>query len=249
MNRNKKIIKTSIIGIIVNTILVIFKSVVGLATNSIAIILDAINNLSDVLSSTITIIGTKLSNKKPDKHHPYGHGRIEYLSATINDMIGIRADSELTKSLRKTIMEFKEVLGVYDVNIHNYGPNKIIASVHIQLDDNMNVRDVHRLSRRIELKVYEKYGILLTTGVYASNETGKFKDIKTYLVNLLNNYENLIQMHGFYVDEEEKLISFDLIFNFDELDAEKKVEEIKNKMKEKYPEYNFYIIIDTDISD
>lgn len=81
--RNKVIIKTSIIGILANLFLVAFKAVVGLLSNSIAVILDAVNNLSDALSSVITIVGTKLANKLPDKKHPMGHGRIEYLSAMI----------------------------------------------------------------------------------------------------------------------------------------------------------------------
>lgn len=83
MDREKKIIRTSVLGIIVNIILVVFKATVGLVVNSIAIILDAVNNLSDAMSSIITIIGTKLSGKRPDKKHPYGYGRIEYFSSVI----------------------------------------------------------------------------------------------------------------------------------------------------------------------
>ena len=83
MDREKKIIKTSILGIVVNIILVIFKAAVGFIVNSIAIILDAVNNLTDALSSIITIIGTKLAGKAPDKEHPYGHGRIEYFTSVI----------------------------------------------------------------------------------------------------------------------------------------------------------------------
>ena len=63
MTRQDKIIKTSIIGIIVNLILVAFKATVGILVNSIAITLDAVNNLTDALSSIITIIGTKLAGK------------------------------------------------------------------------------------------------------------------------------------------------------------------------------------------
>lgn len=81
INREKTIIKTSIIGIITNVILAAFKAAVGLLANSIAIVLDAVNNLSDVLSSVVTIIGAKLAGKKPDKKHPLGHGRIEYISS------------------------------------------------------------------------------------------------------------------------------------------------------------------------
>ena len=91
MDRNKKIIKVSIQGIIVNIILVLFKAVIGFLVNSIAIILDAVNNLSDALSSIITIIGIKLAGKKPDKEHPFGHGRIEYLASIIIGVIVLLA--------------------------------------------------------------------------------------------------------------------------------------------------------------
>ena len=83
MDRSKVIVKTSIIGIIVNLILVAFKATFGLMVNSIAITLDAVNNLTDALSSIITIIGAKLVGKVPDKKHPYGYGRIEYFSSVL----------------------------------------------------------------------------------------------------------------------------------------------------------------------
>ena len=83
MDREKTIIKTSIKGIIVNLVLVVFKATIGFLANSIVVILDAVNNLSDSLSSIITIIGTKLARKAPDKEHPYGHGRIEYFASVI----------------------------------------------------------------------------------------------------------------------------------------------------------------------
>ena len=87
MEREKQIIKTSIIGIIANIALASFKAVVGLLSRSVAITLDAVNNLSDALSSIITIIGTKIANKKPDKKHPLGHGRVEYLSTLVISII------------------------------------------------------------------------------------------------------------------------------------------------------------------
>lgn len=89
--REKTIIKTSVIGIAANVFLAGFKAVVGLMTNSIAIVLDAVNNISDAGSSLITIIGTKLAGKAPDKKHPFGYGRIEYLSAMIISVIVLYA--------------------------------------------------------------------------------------------------------------------------------------------------------------
>ena len=82
-SRDAVIVRTSIIGIIANLLLAGFKAGVGLLSNSIAIVLDAVNNLSDALSSIITIIGTKLAGKTPDRNHPYGHGRIEYITTII----------------------------------------------------------------------------------------------------------------------------------------------------------------------
>ncbi len=83
MNREKEIVTTSIVGIIGNIILVGFKAFVGYLAMSVSIIMDAVNNLTDALSSLITIIGTKLSGKRPDKKHPFGYGRIEYLTSTL----------------------------------------------------------------------------------------------------------------------------------------------------------------------
>ena len=71
-NREKTIIKTSIFGIIANIILVAFKAFVGFIAGSISIVMDALNNLTDAISSVVTIIGTKLANKRPNKKHPYG---------------------------------------------------------------------------------------------------------------------------------------------------------------------------------
>ena len=89
--REKIIIKTSLIGIIANVFLAAFKAVVGLMSISIAIVLDAVNNISDAGSSLITIVGTKLAGKEPDKKHPFGYGRIEYLSAMIISVIVLYA--------------------------------------------------------------------------------------------------------------------------------------------------------------
>ena len=103
MKREKEIIKTSFIGIIGNILLVGFKAMVGFIAGSVSIIMDALNNLTDALSSLITIIGTKLSSKKPNKKHPYGYGRIEYITSTMIAFLilfaGVMAIYESIKSI------------------------------------------------------------------------------------------------------------------------------------------------------
>lgn len=103
-NRERAIVKTSIIGIITNILLVGFKAFVGLVSNSIAVILDAVNNLSDALSSVVTIIGAKLGAKQPDKKHPLGYGRFEYLSSMIVAALVLYAGiTSLVESIKKII--------------------------------------------------------------------------------------------------------------------------------------------------
>ncbi len=103
-DREKTIVKTSVVGIIANVLLVGFKAFVGLVSGSIAVILDAVNNLSDALSSVVTIVGAKLGAKQPDKKHPLGYGRIEYLSSMIVAALVLYAGiTSLVESIKKIV--------------------------------------------------------------------------------------------------------------------------------------------------
>lgn len=366
MDRSKTIIRTSVVGILVNLVLVAFKMVVGIISGSIAVVLDAVNNLGDALSSIITIIGTKLAGKRPDKKHPYGYGRIEYLTSviiavivliagitslresveklihptqatytvislviiavavvakflvgryvkgvgkrinaqslvasgsdaffdailsfatlvaaavsmlwgvslegilgviisiviikagvemlleTLNSIIGVRADSELTGALKQTICGYDRVYGAYDLTLHNYGPTEIIGSVHIEVDDAMTAREIHRLTRQISTDVYAQYGIVLTVGIYASNtDQTDLSEIRTYVEQLLAERPEVLQMHGFYGEPEKKTVSFDLVVDFS-ADADAVKRELQEMLTERYPDYTFIILLDTDYSD
>ncbi len=102
--RSRIIVRTGITGIVANVMLAAFKATVGLLSNSIAVVLDAVNNLTDALSSLITIIGAKLAGKQPDRDHPYGHGRAEYISGMVVAAIVIYAGvTSLVESVKKII--------------------------------------------------------------------------------------------------------------------------------------------------
>ena len=363
MTRQEKIIKTSIIGIVVNLILVAFKAFVGIVTNSIAITLDAVNNLTDALSSIITIIGAKLANRPPDKNHPYGYGRIEYFSSviiavivlwagitafmeswpkiftpdvtnystvslviiavaivvklalgkyvksvgedinsqalvasgsdalfdsilslstlvaalisiffhislegilgviisiviikasidmireTLDSMIGARVDSELSRKIKDSICELPEVYGAYDLSLHNYGPEEMQGSVHVEVDDSLTALEIHNLTRQISIKIYNEFSIILTVGIYARNN--KFDDIRNDLYEIASKYEEIIEIHGFIVYETQNLITFDMIVDFD-ADREKVKSRILKEIKQKHPQYTYQVIDDYDVSD
>lgn len=367
ISRDNIIIRTSIIGIITNFLLVAFKMFVGLLSNSIAIILDAVNNLSDAMSSIITIVGTKLANKKPDKKHPMGYGRIEYLTAmivaglvlyagitsliesikkiihpeapdystttivilavavvakillgrfvksqgekvnssalvasgsdatfdailsssvlvsalififskisleayvgaaislfiiksgigmlieTLNEILGQRADRELTQKIKKIVAGHKDVSGAYDLFVYNYGPNKHYASVHIEIPDTMTAEELDILTREIEQDVYHKTGVIMTgIGIYSYNtKDEKISALRRKVQKIAFENEFAIQIHGFYADLENKNIRFDVVLSF-EIEAREGVKKITDDLKKEFPDYEFFITPDVDMSD
>ena len=173
---------------------------------------------------------------------------IKLLGETLDEIIGRRADTNLIEQLQKKILSYDKVLGVYDMTLHNYGPNKNIATAHIQVDDEMKAKEIHRLTRKIMIDVYTELGIIVTLGIYASNDDDEYKKLKKYINDLIAENESIIQMHGFYVDEDAKAVSFDVIFNFEEENVNQIVNDMKLKLKEKFPKYDYSVIVDTDYS-
>lgn len=100
---------------------------------------------------------------------------IEMLKESIDSILGLRADSELSKKIKEKISNTEEVQGVYDLNLHNYGPSKIVGSLHIQVRNNMTAEEIHILTREIEYMVFNEFGIILTIGIYAANNEGEFR--------------------------------------------------------------------------
>ena len=366
-DRSKKIVQTSVVGILANLGLVVIKAIVGLFAMSIAIIMDAINNLSDALSSVITIVGTKLAQKRPDEKHPYGHGRVEYLTSlvisiiiiiagsaaivesilaiiegnlpsfeiwsviliafavlakialsfffryrgkklnsealkgsgidalfdaflslatliaiivalvwqvniegyigvviglfmiksgigvlrsSLSNIIGERTSKETSEAIKKLVCSNPEVKGAYDLIVNNYGPDRGIGSIHIEVDDNLTAKEIHPLTRKIATQVYMEFGIIMTIGIYASNSSDKeIIEIRDAIRKEVLSHPTIKQMHGFYVDQETKTISFDVIVDFKDKDAPKLIKEIHDKIAEQFPDYHFFIVEDKDFTD
>ena len=118
--RERAIVKASVVGIVTNLFLVGFKAFVGFVSNSIAVILDAVNNLSDALSSVVTIIGAKLGAKQPDKKHPLGYGRIEYLSSMMVSALVLYAGiTSLVESVKKIIKPETAEYSTVSIVVHD----------------------------------------------------------------------------------------------------------------------------------
>ncbi len=171
------------------------------------------------------------------------------LRETIDSMIGQRADSELTKKIKERINNFDGVLGTYDLMLHNYGPSMLVGSAHIEVSDSLTAREIHILTRKISKVLYEEFEVFLTLGIYASNNSGIAKEIKSKLENIIHEEKDVIQSHGLYVDDEKKEVSFDLILDFNCKDREGTKEKVIGRIKEAFPDYNYNVVLDSDISD
>ncbi len=366
--RDAVIIRTSIIGILANVFLAAFKAVVGLASNSIAIVMDAVNNLSDAASSVITIVGTKLAGKEPDRKHPFGYGRIEYLSAmvisilvlyagvtafvesvkkiihpdtpdysavsliivgvavvvkiflgryvksvgekvnsdslvnsgkdamldsiisastlvaaaiylifhvsleawlgaiialviiksgvgmlreTLSQILGERADAELAREIKASVVSYPQVSGAYDLVLHNYGPDAYNGSIHIEVPDTLSADDLDKLIRTITVDVYKKHNVLLTAiGVYSVNTRNpEAVAAREKVTGIVMSHAHILQIHGFYYDQAEKKIRFDIVVSFSAPDRHQVYSEVCADVQKAYPDFTLQIAMDTDFSE
>lgn len=108
--REKYGILSGVVGVIINLLLSVSKFIIGTVSHSIAITGDAVNNLSDVGSSVVTLFAFKMASKRPDKEHPFGHGRIEYIAAFIVGLLVELMGFELIKSSVDKIIHPQEVV-------------------------------------------------------------------------------------------------------------------------------------------
>ncbi len=367
--RERTIVRTSLIGIAANLGLSAVKVFAGIAAHSIAIILDAVNNLSDALSSVITIIGTKLAGKPADKKHPFGHGRIEYLTSMViavivlyagvtaltesvkklfapvtpdyapvtliiitvavvvklllgafvkrtgkkvnsdsliasgqdalldaviscstllaasiylftglslepyigavisfaiikagieilmegsSAILGERIESHFAKEIKRTIIHIDpEIHGAFDLVLNNYGPDRYLGSVHIEVPASWTASRIDETTRKIQHEVYEKHNVMLSgIGIYSVNEKNpEINKIRNQISHIVMEHDHILGMHGFYLNLETKKISFDIIVAFEAANMKALYEHVRDDVCAAFPDYDVSIQMDTDISD
>ena len=367
MDRSQEIIRTSWIGTVTNVLLAGFKAVVGVLASSVAIVMDAVNNLSDALSSVITIVGTKLSQRPADRKHPFGFGRIEYFSAIIiavivlsagvtsliesvkkifdpttpeytkttllvivvaivvklvlgqyvkrkgdalksdaliasgsdalfdavitlatlvsagvmlmwnvsldgilgalisiviikagiemlaspvNELLGVSIPAELTREIKKEVSDFEGVHGVFDLILHNYGPDVKIGSLHINVYDTMSAHEIHALTRRISTSMFEKHGIVMTVGVYAiATGDNRRAELQSQVMQTLAAHKEIVQVHGFLYSEKDQLLSVDVVPDISVHDDAALVSQLTSEIQPLVPDMQVAIVIDHNYSE
>lgn len=359
-----------IVGIIINFMLFLIKFFVGMLVGSIAISADAFNNLSDAGSSIITIIGFKMANKPADAEHPFGHGRIEYLSAlivaflvmlvgvqfikssierifnptevtfelvpfilllisigfkvwlstfnkyignkinssalkaaaadslgdvftsstviisfliskfttfpidgyigvfvalailyagfglvkeTLNPLLGEAPDPELVNDICEKVLSYPLISGVHDLIVHNYGPGRIIASLHAEIPSDIDIMEIHNTIDIAEREVSRDLNIHLVIHMDPICViTDEIKETWDYVETVLRRYPEIKSMHDFRIvgEGDIKNLIFDIVVS-PSLSArnkvrEKMLNEIKESIREEHPQYNCVITVDYD---
>lgn len=365
--RFKDIVVTSVIGIVVNIALGIIKVLVGTIANSVAVISDAVNNFADSLSSLVTIIAMAISGKGATKKHPFGFGRIEYLSSiiiavivllsgaeflkesilkilhpqatsyntvtlvlliiailakivlglytkrsgtklnspnliasgqdalsdavitgvtllaavvslikpdlhidgwvgalvslfvlkagleilldVISKLLGERPSIELADQIMEVILAEEGVIGAYDLILHNYGPNVFIGDVNLELAEDMTIREAYQMVKPLNVRILRDYGVFMYFGFYSVNTSDEeVREMRETLTEKALSYDDVLQIHAFYVDKEKKFMSFDIVFDFDCKDQYAIEEELKVFLQERYPGYTVAMIPDRDFT-
>lgn len=175
---------------------------------------------------------------------------VEMMIDTLNDILGKRADPETTVRIKRLLSEEPEVRGAYDLFLNNYGPDKNYGSVHLELPDTMTVEEVDVLTRRVQEKIYAETGVILTgVGVYSYN-TGdnEAAGIRNRVMETVLSHDWALQLHGFFVDMENKEMRFDVVMSF-EIDRQEGVEVLTEEIRKLYPDFHVSIVSDVDISD
>lgn len=359
-----------IVGIIVNLILFVIKFSVGMIVGSIAVSADAFNNLSDAASSLITIIGFKMANKPADAEHPFGHGRIEYLSAllvafmvmlvglqfikssierilnpeiitfelipfllllvsigfkvwlstfnkfvgnkinssalkaaaadalgdvftsstvvisfllakftplpidgyigvlvalailyagfgivkeTLNPLLGEAPDPELVNEICEKVLSYPNISGVHDLIVHNYGPGRIIASIHAEIPADIDIMKIHNVIDKAEREISHDLNLHLVIHMDPiCIVTDEIKETWVYVEKVLRKYPEIKSMHDFRIvgEGETKNLIFDIVVSPSLSGKKKKMEEIvegiKSGIHSGHPYYNCVITVDFD---
>ncbi len=363
--RQKYGMLAGILGISFNVLLFIGKLISGLLSQSISITADAFNNLTDASSSIITMIGFKMSNQKPDKDHPFGHGRIEYISGvivsfliiivgvelvkssfnkvfhpeelflnntilfillasifikiymayytfkiskhinsstmkataidsrndaltttvvlitsvisykyqlnldgyvgiivgvfivlsgisaakdTINPLLGEPPTTEFICDIKETVLSHNEILGIHDIMVHNYGPGRIILSLHAEIPYNCDIIKIHDTIDNIEKELNSKFNCLTTIHMDPLQTDDPITNkLQNYTIQLLHENYPELSLHDFrtVIGPTHTNVLFDLVIPYSYKVADEDIKEfIENKFKQL--DANYYVIIDID---
>jgi len=336
---------SGILGILCNLLLFAAKLALGMFINSIAVISDAFNNLTDLGSSMVAVLGAKLSNRPPDDDHPYGHGRYEYIASlvvafiifavgfelllnsydkvihpgkvifnattliililsvlvklwmfsynlyiarqiksnvnkgiaydslndsiatslvivsmivgvfvdlpidglagivisllilyagfsvardTVNLLLGSAPEPELVEKINQIVLAGRHVIGTHDLEVHDYGPSRVMASIHVEVPDYLNIVEVHSSIDTLEERLIEELGLNVTIHMDPiSTDEQKIEKVRHDVLDCIDEDNMGIYIQNFRIAQAENKIN--VIFDLEVVPEISEAEYIKIK--------------------
>ena len=170
---------------------------------------------------------------------------IEMIASPINELLGTSIPATLTKQITQEVLAFEGVHGVYDLILHNYGPDVKIGSLHINVYDTMPAHDIHGLTRKITMHMVEHYNIIMTVGVYAiATGYNRRAELQAQVMQALSAHPEILQVHGFWYSEKDNLLSVDIVPDVEVNEEADLVTKLTREIQPLVPDMQVIIVID-----
>ena len=172
---------------------------------------------------------------------------LDMLRDTLSQILGERADADLAQEVRRIVSADPDANGVYDLVLHSYGPEQLVGSVHTEVADTLRADCIDEMTRRIQHAVYAGTNgrvILAAVGIYLRNTSDDVAmRMRSEVTRMVMAHDGVIQMHGFHVDEKNRLLGFDVIPDF------APYRQIVGEVQAAYPDYSVSVTLDVDAAD
>lgn len=245
-----------VVAILAKIFLGLYTKRQGKNANSPNLVASGQDALSDAILTGVTLLGALLSR--------FAHWNIdgwigvivsvfvlksglEILLDVVNKLLGDRPDAELGDMIMREITATPGIVGAYDLILHNYGPNIFIGNVNVELDEQLTIRDAYEIVKPLSVKIANEYGVFMYFGFYAVNTTDeKTMEMNRKVKDTLMKDPDVLQVHAFYVEQDKKFMSFDVVLDFNVKDQLAKEKAIRDKVHALFPDYEVEMVFDKD---
>lgn len=171
------------------------------------------------------------------------------LKRTVSEMLGERMNPLEIQNIKTSILEMDNVLGIYDLILHNYGQGRTIGSLHIEVPTDLPLPELDHMSRTIQQKVYKEHSIILEAiGIYSRDDKDIMdKEIREMLIPLISKTDDIKSFHGLSIDRKRKCINLDLVISFSRNNINEEISNIRETIEKRYPDFTVNIVRDLDL--
>jgi len=257
-NYNYLAVTILIISILAKLILGRYTKKIGKENNSLALVASGEDSINDSIITGVTLLGaiiTIVTSYNLDGILGFFvslvvlKSGIEILWDIISKLLGERNNVELAKTLINELKKSDEIIGAYDLILHNYGPEMYIADVNVELRGSLTIREAYSTIKPLRVKIYQEYGVLLYIGFYSVNRSDKkVIKIENEVKALILDNPLVLQVHAFTIYEELNILAFDVVVDFDCKDIPALKQIIINRVEEKFPNYKVKTTLEKDFS-